>query len=119
MDIGDVCDASHGERHHHFIDDLAGKTNHQRRAEVYDMAHDMASAEMLDEIHAMLRELLLRQGVPVYAITRAVQPVANPSAEAVPEFAPNPACQDRESYMRNKRCQYMGCPSGFAVGEID
>lgn len=59
MDLCDIGVADHGERTRQFLDDLAGK-DPNRRAEVSQVARDMASVEMLDEIHVMLRELLRR-----------------------------------------------------------
>lgn len=59
----DVCDACHGRRLDHYLEQFGGKSDgtperNRRRGEVYDLAHQAATAEMLDEIHLMLRTLL-------------------------------------------------------------
>ena len=51
------------ERFDNYLEQFGGKSDgtperNRRRGEVYDLAHDTAVAEMLDEIHIMLRHLL-------------------------------------------------------------
>jgi hypothetical protein len=60
----DVYDACHGHRLDHYLEQFGGKPDgtperNRRRGEVYDLAHQAATAEMLDEIHLMLRTLLM------------------------------------------------------------
>lgn len=59
MTMDDVCDVSFGERHQAFLKNMGG-SDINKRAEVYDLAWQSAAAEMLDEIHVMLREALKR-----------------------------------------------------------
>ena len=60
---GDISDASHGERFHHYLDEYGGvgddKT--QYRIDAFELAWQSATSEMLDEIHLMLRQLLAAQ----------------------------------------------------------
>lgn len=60
MDIEDVSPASHGERERHYLHDFVGKTgtSPDLSHEDIQIAHNMATAEMLDEIHTMLRRLV-------------------------------------------------------------
>lgn len=62
MEIEDVSDMPHGERLRHFLKDMTGKTgtSPDLTQQDYDFAHGMATAEMLDEIHFMMRELMRR-----------------------------------------------------------
>jgi hypothetical protein len=60
MTIDDISDASHGARVQIFLESMTGKTGMSKdltMAEI-EMVDRMATAEMLDEIHCMLRELL-------------------------------------------------------------
>ena len=52
--MDDISDLSHGERFHHYLDSYGGD-DINARAQAYQMAHNQATADMLDEIHAMLR----------------------------------------------------------------
>lgn len=62
MHIEDVSDAPHGERFRSFLKDMCGKTGTSpdlTQAD-WDLAYGMATVEMLEEVHFMLRELLRR-----------------------------------------------------------
>jgi len=52
----EVSGYTHGERNYHYLGQYGGK-DHARRVEAMDLAWQQATAEMLDEIHAMLRHL--------------------------------------------------------------
>ena len=59
IDISDVDDACFGVREQHYRDQLGTAVDPViTRQEFNDIAFQRASAEMLDEIHCMLRELL-------------------------------------------------------------
>lgn len=62
MDLDDICDSDHGERQAHFKDQVSNSFSSSAEDRVWanKYGHDMATAEMLDEIHVMLRELLKR-----------------------------------------------------------
>jgi hypothetical protein len=58
----DISNASHGKRLDHYLDQYGGKSDGTparmvKRAQAYDLAHNAATVEMLDEIHLMLRVL--------------------------------------------------------------
>ena len=58
MELSDVCDASHGERLRLFLKETTGKTGTSpdlTQAE-YDFAHGLATSEMMDEMHFLMRE---------------------------------------------------------------
>ncbi|MFH5948661.1 hypothetical protein [Roseomonas xinghualingensis] len=58
----DVCDASYDERRRGFYDQMCGpQTRMEDRVWPFEEAHRRAAAEMLDEIHLMLRTLLEKQ----------------------------------------------------------
>ena len=56
MMLSDVSSLSHGERYHHYLDSWGGE-DMNRRAAISGDAAQQANAEMLDEIHTMLRHL--------------------------------------------------------------
>jgi hypothetical protein len=64
VDLSDICDAQHSERTRHFLRQLGGESEvwamvpMDHRTEYCRLAESMATAEMLDEIHTMLRALL-------------------------------------------------------------
>lgn len=62
MEIEDVSDMPHNARLRHFLKDMTGKTgaSPDLTQQDYDSAHSMATAEMLDEMHFMMRELMRR-----------------------------------------------------------
>lgn len=62
MELEDVSDASHNERLRHFLKDMCGKTgtSPDLTQNDYDFSYGMATAEMLEEMHFMMRELLRR-----------------------------------------------------------
>ncbi len=53
MEWDDISDASHTERFNHYLNQLGGATS----IENLNFAYQSATAEMLDEIHLMLRRL--------------------------------------------------------------
>lgn len=57
MTIDDVSDFRHGEREAHYLTSFGGQ-NIEDRLRVRHLAYNAATAEMLDEIHVMLRQLL-------------------------------------------------------------
>ncbi len=60
MDLCDISDKCHGERERHYLNNFYGKTGASPDLTYQDIegARSMATAEMLDEIHLMLRTLL-------------------------------------------------------------
>jgi hypothetical protein len=62
MEIEDVSDMQHSERLRHFLKDMCGKTgtSPDLSQRDWDFAHGMATAEMLDEMHLMMRTLIAR-----------------------------------------------------------
>lgn len=60
MTIDDVSEEPHGERVRQFMNSVYGKTGMPPDLTYNDLVHcqNLATAEMLDEIHMMLRELL-------------------------------------------------------------
>ena len=56
MELEDVTKHSHGERVEKYLKLLCGEHSGLRPA-LYPRAREMATAEMLDEIHTMLRHL--------------------------------------------------------------
>ena len=57
--MSDISGLSHGERFQHYLDCYGGKEINAR-AEAYQIAHNQATADMLDEIHAMLRNAQIK-----------------------------------------------------------
>ncbi len=61
MDLDEMSDASFSEREAHYRNQVCNEnSNLEERAWAYKHGHQMATAEMLNEIHVMLRELLKR-----------------------------------------------------------
>jgi len=61
MDLDDVSDASFGDRKAHYLKGwLREGASMEEKITVDQMTDRMVTAEMLDEIHTMLRELLKR-----------------------------------------------------------
>ena len=62
MTIDDVCDASHGERTRLAMEQWHGKNFSAKNLTIQDVefAERIATAEMLDEIHCMLRHLTIK-----------------------------------------------------------
>jgi hypothetical protein len=60
MTLDDISDHCHGQRERHYLKNFYGMTgaSPDLSYEAIHGARDMATAEMLDEIHTMLRELL-------------------------------------------------------------
>lgn len=60
-DIDDVSGACHGKRAQHYRNQLAGpEASMAEKVQIAASADRLATAEMLDEIHTMLCELLRR-----------------------------------------------------------
>ena len=61
MDLGDISAADFEERQEHFKKQVSNENSSlETQAWAFDYGRDMATAEMLNEIHVMLRELLKR-----------------------------------------------------------
>lgn len=58
--LDDVSDLRHGAREAHYLKSFGGDKI-EDRIQVAHLAYNAATAEMLDEIHVMLRELLKRR----------------------------------------------------------
>lgn len=60
MELSDIGDYPHGERKRHYLMSMTGKTGASPDLTMEDLnlAEEMATADMLNEIHFMLRTLL-------------------------------------------------------------
>lgn len=57
VDLSNISDAQYGERLQHYLDQFGGQDS-KARMQIGDLAHQFVTAEMLDEIHTMLRYLI-------------------------------------------------------------
>lgn len=58
MELSDISEESHNNRVRYIFKSMFGDISNQSRYEDLRSAENLATAEMLNEIHLMLRELL-------------------------------------------------------------